>query len=195
MAHRGFIETAGRDDLRQQRLGGWLRMGLSGTRVAAGNVLLAGDAAALVNPYQGEGISQAMESGRAVAQAILKVPAKAAQEYTSIIWDLFGRHEAPAATIQTTVLRHRRIASAAGRVVTRWPLSALLAESSAVYLGQLADGPVPGRWLGRARMIEALTDMMTARSTMRRDIEASFRGSFADVPVGEARHHANLLAA
>jgi hypothetical protein len=44
-------------------------------------------------------------------------------------------------------------------------------------------------------MIEALTDMMTSRSTMRRDIEASFRGSFADERVGKPQHHANLLAA
>jgi hypothetical protein len=136
-----------------------------------------------------------MASGHAAAETILKVPASAAQAYSSVIWDLFGRHEAPAATIQTTVLRHRRIASAAGRVVTRWPLSALLAESSAIYMGQLADGAVRGRRLGRATMIEALTDMMTSRSTMRRDIEASFRGSFADEPIGEEQHHANLLAA
>jgi flavin-dependent dehydrogenase len=195
MAHRGFIETAGRDDLRQQRLGGWLRMGLSGTKVAAGNVLLAGDAAALVNPYQGEGISQAMESGRAVAQAILKVPAKAAQEYTSIIWDLFGRHEAPAATVQTKTLRHLRIASTAGHMVTRWPLANVLAESSAIYLGQLSDGAIPGRSRRTAKMIESFTNMITSRTKMRRDIEASFAGPFAKEPVGQAQHLADRLAA
>jgi geranylgeranyl reductase family protein len=36
--------------------GGWLRMGGTGTPPAAGNVLLAGDAAGLINPLQGEGI-------------------------------------------------------------------------------------------------------------------------------------------
>jgi flavin-dependent dehydrogenase len=195
MAHRGFIETAGRDDLRQQRLGGWLRMGLSGTKVAAGNVLLAGDAAALVNPYQGEGISQAIESGRAAAQAILKVPAKAAQEYTSNIWDLFGRHEAPAAAIQTKTLRHLRIASAAGHILTRWPLAAVIGESSANYLGQLTDGAIPGRSLRTAKMIESFSNMITSRSNMRRDIEASFGGPFAKEPTGQARRLADLLAA
>jgi flavin-dependent dehydrogenase len=195
MAHRGFIETAGRDDLRQQRLGGWLRMGLSGTKVAAGNVLLAGDAAALVNPYQGEGISQAIESGRAAAQAILKVPAKAAQDYTSNIWDLFGRHEAPAAAIQTKTLRHLRIASAAGHILTRWPLAAVIGESSANYLGQLTDGAIPGRSLRTAKMIESFSNMITSRSNMRRDIEASFGGPFAKEPTGQARRLADLLAA
>ena len=42
-------------------------MGLVGTRPADGKVLLVGDAAGLVNPLQGEGIAQALESGRAAA--------------------------------------------------------------------------------------------------------------------------------
>jgi geranylgeranyl reductase family protein len=194
MRGRGLIETGGEEDFRRQRLGGWLRMGVSGTRVAAGNVLLVGDAAALVNPYEGEGISQALASGRAAAESILKVPAMAARAYSCVIWDLFGRHEARAATIQTTVLSHPRIASAAGRMATRWPLSVLLAEPSAAYLGQLADGALPGGSLARTRMIEALTNMMTSRSKVRRDIEASFRGCFTE-PVGEAQHLADPLAA
>ena len=54
-----------------RRLGGWLKMGIVGTTPARGRVLLVGDAAGLVNPMQGEGISQAMTSGRAAAEAIL----------------------------------------------------------------------------------------------------------------------------
>ena len=42
-----------------RRLGGWLKMGIVGTTPARGRVLLVGDAAGLVNPMQGEGISQA----------------------------------------------------------------------------------------------------------------------------------------
>ena len=47
-------------------------MGMVGTTPAAGRVLLVGDAAGLVNPLQGEGISQAMQSGRWAAEAILR---------------------------------------------------------------------------------------------------------------------------
>ena len=195
MAHRGLIETAGSEDLPQRRLGGWLRMGLAGTRVAAGNVLLAGDAAALVNPYQGEGISQAIESGCAAGTTILRAPARAAQAYTSIISDLFGRHEAPAATIQTKTLRHLRIASAAGHILTRWPLAAVLGESLAIYLSQLSDGAIPGRSLRRAKMIESFSNMVTSRSKMRHEIEASFGGPFANEPAGQAQHLADRLAA
>ena len=54
-----------------RRLGGWLKMGMIGTVPAAGRVLLVGDAAGLVNPLQGEGIAQAMCSGRCAAEALL----------------------------------------------------------------------------------------------------------------------------
>ena len=60
-----------------RRLGGWLKMGLVGTTPAAGQVLLVGDAAGLVNPLQGEGIAQAMCSGRSAAEAVLGDPGRA----------------------------------------------------------------------------------------------------------------------
>ena len=50
------------------QLGGWLKMGIVGTRPAEGRVLLVGDAAGLVNPLQGEGIAQALASGQAAAR-------------------------------------------------------------------------------------------------------------------------------
>jgi hypothetical protein len=193
MAYRGLIETPGSEGLPSRRLGGWLRRGLSGTEVAAGNVLLAGDSAALVNPYQGEGISQAMASGRAAATTILRAPARAAQAYTSNIWELFGRHEAPAAAIQTKTLRHLLMASAAGGMLTRWPLANVLGEPSAIYLGQLSDGALPGRSLHTAKMIESFTNMITSRSEIRRDIEASSAGPFANEPAGQTEHLADRL--
>jgi len=55
-------------------LGAWLKMGLVGTVPARDRVLLVGDAAGLVNPLQREGIAQAMDSGRAAADAILAAP-------------------------------------------------------------------------------------------------------------------------
>ena len=64
-----------------RRLGGWLKMGMVGTVPAAGRVLLVGDAAGLVNPLQGEGIAQAMTSGRAAAESVLGSPGRAAEEY------------------------------------------------------------------------------------------------------------------
>ena len=67
------------------RLGGWLKMGMVGTTPARGRVLLVGDAAGLVNPLQGEGISQAMRSGRAAAEAVLAGPDAAAARYRAYL--------------------------------------------------------------------------------------------------------------
>ena len=55
-------------------IGGWLRIGGTGGPPAAGNVLLAGDAAGLINPLQGEGIGPAMVSARLAAEAVLARP-------------------------------------------------------------------------------------------------------------------------
>ena len=61
----------GRDARPGPVMGGWLRMGGTGAPPAAGNVLLAGDAAGLINPLQGEGIGPAMVSARLAAEAVL----------------------------------------------------------------------------------------------------------------------------
>src|SRR4029077_15354660 len=57
--------------------GGWLRMGGGGRPAAAGNVLLAGDAAGLINPLQGEGIAPGMVSARLAAQCLPGSPGQA----------------------------------------------------------------------------------------------------------------------
>ena len=76
----GLLDRAAVSPL-PRRLGGWLKMGMVGTTPAAGRVLLAGDAAGLVNPLQGEGIAQAMTSGRLAADAVLGSPGHAATSF------------------------------------------------------------------------------------------------------------------
>ena len=70
LVHLAALGVMPRPD-RTPLLGGWLKMGMGGTTPARDRVLLVGDAAGLVNPLQGEGIAQAMNSGRAAAEAIL----------------------------------------------------------------------------------------------------------------------------
>lgn len=50
--------------------GAVLRVGMRGSALHSGNVLLVGDAAAMTNPISGEGISYALESGRWAAETI-----------------------------------------------------------------------------------------------------------------------------
>src|SRR5204862_5534064 len=97
---------AGRGDIGQgvqpgPVTGGWLRMGGTGTPAAAGNVLLAGDAAGLINPLQGEGIAPARVSARLAAEAVLAHPADPARAYTEALAAVFGGYVPRAAALQT----------------------------------------------------------------------------------------------
>ena len=70
-ARVGVLDARARCAVAGRPLGAWLKMGLVGTTPASDRVLLVGDAAGLVNPLQGEGIAQAMDTGRAAAVAVL----------------------------------------------------------------------------------------------------------------------------
>jgi menaquinone-9 beta-reductase len=57
-----------------------------------GRVLLAGDAASLVNPLTGEGIFYALLSGRLAAQAVLDAPHDPGLRYAVLLGHALGRH-------------------------------------------------------------------------------------------------------
>jgi flavin-dependent dehydrogenase len=57
-----------------------------------GQVLLAGDAASLVNPLSGEGIYYALASGRLAARAALTAPREPVAAYRRLLARAFGRH-------------------------------------------------------------------------------------------------------
>jgi geranylgeranyl reductase family protein len=102
-----------------RRIGGWLRMGGVGVTPATGRLLLVGDAAALVNPLQGEGIAPAMRSAQLAAQAILNHSARsAADAYQTALRDTYRRYFAAAVTLHTAMLRRPVITAALGRVLT-----------------------------------------------------------------------------
>lgn len=60
-------------------------------RAAAGRVLLAGDAASLINPITGEGIYSAIVSGALAGEAAVTDPAVAAKRYRAALAHRFGR--------------------------------------------------------------------------------------------------------
>jgi geranylgeranyl reductase family protein len=76
-----------------------------------GRVLLAGDAASLVNPLSGEGIYYALASGRLAAAAAIAAPARAADAYRRLLARAFGRHLRHAAVLAWAV-RSRALAEA-----------------------------------------------------------------------------------
>ncbi len=132
--------------------GGWLRMGGTGTPPAAGNLLLAGDAAGLINPLQGEGIGPAMVSARMAADCLLAGPGQAASAYTEAMTATFGRYLPGAAALQATLLRRPRTASAAVRLLTAPPVRRVLAGTWSLYWNGLVDGasPRPAAWTAAA---------------------------------------------
>jgi geranylgeranyl reductase family protein len=133
-------------------MGGWLRMGGTGTPPAAGNLLLAGDAAGLINPLQGEGIGPAMVSGRLAAEAVLAGPARAGVAYTEAIRAAFGPYMAGASALQSAMLRRPRTTSAVTRMLTAPGVRRAVAGTWSIYWNGLADGarPRPSAWSARS---------------------------------------------
>ena len=132
-------------------IGGWLRMGGTGTPPAAGNVLLVGDAAGLINPLQGEGIAPAMISARLAAEAVLADPCRAGPAYARAMDAAFGRYMPGASALQRTLLRRPWAASASMRLVTAPVVGRLVASTWSIYWNGLADGaaPRPAAWAAR----------------------------------------------
>jgi flavin-dependent dehydrogenase len=143
--------------------GGWLRMGGTGTPPAAGNVLLAGDAAGLINPLQGEGIGPGMVSARAAAEAVIAGPACAARAYTEAVGELMSRYMTGAAALQEAMLARPRLASAGMRLLTSPPLRRVVAGTWSLYWNGLVDGasPRPAAWTASA--VQRLTGRLARR--------------------------------
>ena len=137
-------------------MGGWLRMGGTGAPPAAGNVLLVGDAAGLINPLQGEGIGPAMVSARLAAEAVLADPARAGHAYTEAIEAALGRYMAGASALQGVLLRRPRTTSAVTRLLTAPVVRRVVAGTWSIYWNGLTDGarPRPSAWT--ARTVEVL---------------------------------------
>ncbi|HEV3290222.1 MAG TPA: geranylgeranyl reductase family protein [Streptosporangiaceae bacterium] len=129
-------------------MGGWLRMGGTGTPPAAGNVLLIGDAAGLINPLQGEGIGPGMVSARLAAQAVLDRPADPGPGYTEAVAAAFGGYLPGASALQSMLLRRPRLASAGVRLLTVPGVRQLVAGTWSLYWNGLVDGarPRPSAW-------------------------------------------------
>jgi flavin-dependent dehydrogenase len=142
-----------------RRLGGWLKMGMVGTTPSAGRVLLVGDAAGLVNPLQGEGIAQAMTSGRSAAEAVLSSPGRAAARYRDTLVQTHLPYQRITAAGHAALVGRPRAVAAVGRLLTAPVLGNALAGGWGIFWNELLDGAAPGAarkvatastWLGRA---------------------------------------------
>ncbi len=160
----GLLDEAA-SSLTPRRLGGWLKMGMIGTTPARRRILLVGDAAGLVNPMQGEGISQAMTSGRAAAEAILSRPSHAAEEYRSRL----AREHLPfhqiAAAVHAGLVGRPRATAALARLLTAAGHGDALSGGWAVFWNELLDGAPPNRHRSVANAVTQLGRAVTTRSS------------------------------
>jgi menaquinone-9 beta-reductase len=148
-------------------MGGWLRMGGTGTPPAAGHVLLVGDAAGLVNPLQGEGIAPGMVSARAAAEAIIADPGRAGRRYTDALHALMHTYMAGAAALQEAMLERPRLTSAGLRLLTAPPLRGLVAGTWSLYWNGLVDGATPRPAARGAALVQRLAWWQATRRAPR----------------------------
>ncbi len=149
-------------------LGGWLKMGMVGTTPAAGRVLLVGDAAGLINPLQGEGIAQAMGSGRLAAQAILAGPGHVAEDYCTAIAAEHFPYQCIAAAVQSTLVSRPRAVATLARLLISAGRGNSFAGGWAVFWNELLDGAPPGRHRTVAAALARIGETMTARTAVAR---------------------------
>ena len=178
-ARVGVLEARTAVSSRERPLGAWLKMGLVGTMPASDRVFLVGDAAGLVNPLQGEGIAQAMESGRAAAVAVLGGMEQAPERYRAHLARTQAPYLSTTASIQRRLLRSPRLVAAVTRGLTTPGIGRTLAGGWSIAWNNLLDGASPSIASGLAATAAGFGHMLTARSAdrnwIRQQLEPSTR--------------------
>jgi menaquinone-9 beta-reductase len=160
----GLLDSA--QQLPARVLGGWLKMGLVGTRSAEGKVLLVGDAAGLVNPLQGEGIAQSLASGQAAACAVLTRPAEAAVAYRRWIDATYGEWTSVTTPIHAGLVGHPRLIAGVSAVLTAPVVGSSIASTWAIYWNDLVDGATKTPAVTAARAVHRVGRIVTSRSRL-----------------------------
>ena len=179
LVHLGLLDASVRLPVRT--LGGWLKMGLVGTRPSRGRVLLVGDAAGLVNPLQGEGIAQALASGRAAARAVLAGPADAADVYCHWINATYGDWTSVTTPVHAGLVGRPRRVAALAVTLTAPGIGPLVASTWALYWNNLVDGSCEAPAATAARVVQRLGRIATSRSQLGRSLHVDLEPSSAPV--------------
>ncbi len=157
------------DGSKETQMGGWLKMGMAGTTAGKYRVLLVGDAAGLVNPLQGEGIAQAIESGLLVAQAIQRSPRDPASFYRRELLDFDSNFRKGSSFIHRTAIQYPKLSLAGVKALGALAQSHRVASAWGIYFNALNNsaGPIEGSLLARSgssvlSVGEMITETFTA---------------------------------
>jgi flavin-dependent dehydrogenase len=126
-----------------------------------------------VNPLQGEGIAQALDSGRAAAEAILLGVERAADCYRAHLASRYFPYLATTASLQRSLLRRPQFVAALTRTLTTRPVGSSLAGGWAIAWNDLLDGAPPSTARTVAGTAARLGCVATARSADRRWLRAA----------------------
>ncbi|HWG72434.1 MAG TPA: geranylgeranyl reductase family protein [Acidimicrobiales bacterium] len=171
----GLVTANGGAPRGQNRMiGGWLKMGMVGTSPGAGRVLLVGDAAGLVNPLQGEGIAQAMTSGRAAAEAVLAGPDTAARRYRDFLATAHLPYQQVTAAVHAGMVSRPRLVSAVSRALTAPGVGSALAGGWALFWNELLDGAPAGPDRAVAKFATSAGRAATGFGRTRRWFDAAY---------------------
>jgi hypothetical protein len=126
-------------------------MGMGSSSGGRRGVLLVGDAAGLVNPLQGEGIAQAIESASAAAEAICSAANDPSVRYRTYLAQRHAPYQHATAFVHQQALHHQRSAYIALNALSHLPFRDPITQAWGIYWNDLSDaaGPIPGARLAR----------------------------------------------
>jgi flavin-dependent dehydrogenase len=159
LLRNGLMQGSGRPVA--PSLGGWLTMGMAGVTPGKRRVLLVGDAAGLINPLQGEGIAQAIESAIGAANAIREAIDDPLARYAQYLNETHGTYQRGAGALQRFVLDQPELASSMLRLISTPALARRLAPTWGIYWNDLAQTTGPIRGAGLARSVERVAAFLT----------------------------------
>ena len=154
-------------------LGGWLRMGALGVNPGLRRALLVGDAAALVNPLQGEGIFAAMDSGAAAAQALLSNHGDPAVKYKAYLRANYLTFASSTAALHRFALQHRLLAQLGASVLTSKFMPRVAGSAWGIYWNDLIEGAGPVKGSNLARIFGKTLEIATLNSPERKALESA----------------------
>jgi len=121
----------------------------------------------LVNPLQGEGIAQAMDSGRAAADAVLGGMERAPDRYRAHLARTQAPYLSTTASVQRRLLRSPRLVAGLTRGLTAPGIGRTIAGGWSIAWNNLLDGATPSVATKLAATAAGLGSALTARSADR----------------------------
>jgi flavin-dependent dehydrogenase len=115
-----------------------------------------------VNPLQGEGIAQALGSGRLAADAIVHTPGDAVDRYRTSLEALHLPYHRVAAALQAATVGHPQFVAALARLLVLLTRVDAVAGGWSIFWNELLDGAPASRHRAVARAMTRVGRLLSA---------------------------------